>query len=1132
MALKTLFTMTLEGLIRDYHRLQVAKSSYEDELSSGSLSPSSLQQNIRRYLSQVNPLLEKIARLSKGELEYSDARLSFVGLAPKRFEFSLSEAMGILEEAIPIVNAAIKRIAKLGYDTNEAKKLATALSVIYWVLDEVGTKPIPHEKEEALAEKKAKLDQEEEALIEAIETYVEEKRTDFYGLDIPSYCEAEPLIDQAIPLGKSSASIDEGFYRFAKDHVSDFEVEGTPLRLCKECPAVFMEADPDLLSSDDLDLVLEHIIQEAFLHFKAKNLQVAGIEDKINPPVLKPILQNLSIAVSPSLCFAPSVANDETSASALLNKLFNEFNERVSKFKAFRALSSNGRCDDIYAYNQENPNDAIPFVLFIYKDYPSFHQNEADRKMLLRLLENGWKVGIFTLIIGNNLESKPKYSGDRPLPALDLGELGIRRIKADKEGATLGGAPFLFTELSLPHLRYFDLLKKRLEQSSKYYIDSILEEEKDCPYYQRIKIPVGESNGRRIYFETATESKPYPFSIVTGSTGSGKSAFVHTLMMSAAYKYSPKEIEIHLVDFKSADKSTDFDGYRYVPGVENLYIPHVKYVSLKSRPENAIDVTNYIIKLMAERSRYGKFEEYNRKAKPEDRIPQIYAIIDEYENMIKGGDGLDDNSIEKITLVSQINTNIETILKRARVFGIGIIFAGQDFTLKGKAPNQINTRFAFYNSESTLRACFPDPIDNFNKFPSDKKQSVGYCYVGSEGDNNPQYTHIAYAGSVDSPRLHALAKRIREKYPEDTAAHQQTVIGGNGSAIPEKGSYPSWEEEIQAKAETMKMSFDSEEEFLSSGSLDTLRLLRPLALGESSSSKMTIALDYSFDEGKLGYYAYATKADLSRIEANVGLAFLYQTRSLSYKKARLLYLDGSNDGYEASFASYAKAHPYLTKAIEVISNPLDIAKRIMELAEGLDKPRQKPLFVILHDLDFLTKENQKKWLSFEKKEEARPKDEKKEAEFAAKRERMEASSGAKASPLLSGFLSGIRVDAGLPQEKEEEKEFSYLELLSALKKLYAQGSASNIFLLVTSPSYLSLSKVLFDSMKDLEKEMNRQAIYGSFEMYKTKNRDLVPNANLAYVINPTGGSTVRLYHYASKEAASWWEELDRAFQED
>lgn len=57
MALKTLFVMTLEGLIRDYHRLQVAKPSYEDELSSGSLSPFSLQRNIRQLLNKAKDVL-------------------------------------------------------------------------------------------------------------------------------------------------------------------------------------------------------------------------------------------------------------------------------------------------------------------------------------------------------------------------------------------------------------------------------------------------------------------------------------------------------------------------------------------------------------------------------------------------------------------------------------------------------------------------------------------------------------------------------------------------------------------------------------------------------------------------------------------------------------------------------------------------------------------------------------------------------------------------------------------------------------------------------------------------------------------------------------------------------------------
>ena len=1135
--------MKLEELIAEFYRINdsfesvnksYAQMSNKDEKLSLKLIP-----GIKGYLSQAFPVLVKVCKLSRGDMIVVDNRVYHKNLVKQNIPFTYENAYELVSSSINNINNSLKTLSQIGYDAEEFIVLGKGLNALYSVYDNIEAIENNHQKEIAnlnvdvteLENQKQELQKELHALGEKVVEYETKYKNKYVNMSIDEYINDEGLVDYQIPLGYLDSQIDEKFLAFAKEACPSFSIECTPICLDKNHPVYFLETEEDLLTNDYYDLILERIIHNAYLHFPAKQLQVAFIENKINSPVLKPILNNINLAVSSSLAFSSEVANDESSATNLINKLFNEYNDRISKFKSFRGLSKYGKCDDIYDYNKENPSEPVKFIFFIYKDYPSFCSTEENRRMLTKLIEGGAHAGIFILLIGNNIEIKPKYMGDKPIEKLDLAKLNTRLVDVTQNAITLDGDQFHFANLPIKNINYLQLLKKRLDNSSKFFIDQILEEEKDVPYYQRIKIPVGESNGRRIYFETSTESKPYPFSIVTGSTGSGKSAFIHTLMMSAAYKYSPQEVEIHLVDFKSADKSTDFDGYRYVPNKENLYIPHIKYVSLKSRPENAVDVTNYIIKLMAERSRYGKFEEYNRHAKPEDRIPQIYVIIDEYENMIKGGDGLDDNSIEKINLVSQINTNIETILKRARVFGIGVIFAGQDFTLKGKAPNQINTRFAFFNSESTLRASFPNPIDNFSKFPSDKRQSVGYCYVGSEGDENPQYAHIAYAGGVDSERLANLARKIREKYPEETKKHIQTVIGGSGSVIPEKGSYPLWKDEIEAIIESTKMSFDSDEEFYSSGSEQSIKKFRPLVIGQSSSSNMMIPINYANDTGKFGYFAFASKISLARIESNAMLAFLYQTGN----KGKIAYLDASYDGMKKEIIDdYKAVFPDIEKHIKYISNVKQIGRTLIEINKGL-KENNKPQFIVLNGLDFLLKEKSKEWLKFDEPETKEVVNEVKEANFQKEKQELESKSNIKVSPLLAGFLGGIKSNAVEKIEEHEKKDkevFTLNDVLEALKNIYVNGSRNEVYILVGAESYLAINKVLFDNLKEFEKDILRYAIYDSFDTFKSKNVDAIPNANIAYIFNDKTASTVRLFNYLAKESSSWWEELKENLKEN
>ena len=51
------------------------------------------------------------------------------------------------------------------------------------------------------------------------------------------------------------------------------------------------------------------------------------------------------------------------------------------------------------------------------------------------------------------------------------------------------------------------------------------------------------------------------FCLFLGKSESGKSAFIHTLMVSTGYYYAPDELQFYLVDFKDAKSSPEFANY-------------------------------------------------------------------------------------------------------------------------------------------------------------------------------------------------------------------------------------------------------------------------------------------------------------------------------------------------------------------------------------------------------------------------------------------------------------------------------------------------------------------------------------------------------------------------------------------
>jgi len=145
--------------------------------------------------------------------------------------------------------------------------------------------------------------------------------------------------------------------------------------------------------------------------------------------------------------------------------------------------------------------------------------------------------------------------------------------------------------------------------------------------------------------------------LVGGTTGSGKSEFLRSLLLSLLYRHSPQHLKIALVDPKRVT-FPEFEQIRW------LYSPVVK------DSDRAIELMEEL--LIEMESRYQKFEkakckdltDYNHKSSPP--LPRIVCIFDEYADFMA----------EK-----EIRTALEQSIKRlgamARAAGIHLIIATQ-----------------------------------------------------------------------------------------------------------------------------------------------------------------------------------------------------------------------------------------------------------------------------------------------------------------------------------------------------------------------------------------------------------------------------------------------------------------------
>lgn len=158
-----------------------------------------------------------------------------------------------------------------------------------------------------------------------------------------------------------------------------------------------------------------------------------------------------------------------------------------------------------------------------------------------------------------------------------------------------------------------------------------------------------------------------PHMLIAGSTGSGKSVCINTLIMSIIYKASPDEVKLIMVDPKVVELSV-------YNGIPHLMIPVV------TDPKKASAALNWGVAEMTDR--YNKFAEfgvrdlkgYNKKLEqvmsdvPESerpkKLPQIVIIVDELADLM-------------MVASNEVEASICRLAQLARAAGIHLVIATQ-----------------------------------------------------------------------------------------------------------------------------------------------------------------------------------------------------------------------------------------------------------------------------------------------------------------------------------------------------------------------------------------------------------------------------------------------------------------------
>lgn len=189
--------------------------------------------------------------------------------------------------------------------------------------------------------------------------------------------------------------------------------------------------------------------------------------------------------------------------------------------------------------------------------------------------------------------------------------------------------------------------------------------------------------------------------IITGAVGQGKSNLISVIIHSICMRYSPREVQMYLLDFK---EGVTFKAFSNI-GQED-YLPHARTLGLESDVSFGLAVLNSLFGEYQKRMKLLKQNNAKsirelRRSFPEIEMPRIVVVIDEFQMMF----GDDNYTGQKIADM------LEKSVRLFRAAGIHFILASQ--TLIGNMAlahnkdsifSQIPIRIALKNSESEARA--------------------------------------------------------------------------------------------------------------------------------------------------------------------------------------------------------------------------------------------------------------------------------------------------------------------------------------------------------------------------------------------------------------------------------------------
>lgn len=298
--------------------------------------------------------------------------------------------------------------------------------------------------------------------------------------------------------------------------------------------------------------------------------------------------------------------------------------------------------------------------------------------------------------------------------------------------------------------------------------------------------PIGKKTTGDIpaFINLQESSKPDGFgshAMIGGTTGTGKTKFLQTLILLMCANFDPRMVNFVLIDYKGGDLAKGLDQLPHLVGslanvesqgrqsdlIQRLFTSFEVEIQRRKRILKGENINDYM-------ERWNRLKDTEQSIEP---LPHLFLVIDEFAELLARNPNDDP--------AKSLMKRLMSIAAIGRSIGIHLILATQNpgTVVTEDLRNNINTRICL---RMGTREASKSILNRYDAFYNITKDQIGRAYIQVGNNDRFELVQVAWGGAKDVPietnqeagisQVTLNGKRISHKKHDDNDLPEQMEV--------------------------------------------------------------------------------------------------------------------------------------------------------------------------------------------------------------------------------------------------------------------------------------------------------------------------------------------------------------------